>query len=65
MSKEEVKKVMMCPKCKHLSITTNKDGTSFCRYCGFHGPTKEFDTSLWSGTYYSDKIMKEKKGEEK
>ena len=31
-----------CPKCHHQTIVTNKDGTSFCRYCGHTDRKEEF-----------------------
>ncbi len=38
--------IMICPKCGHKSVTTNKDGSTFCRYCGYKGPTKEFQENI-------------------
>ena len=40
--KEETKIIMRCPECCHTSVTTNKDGTTFCRYCGYKGKVEEF-----------------------
>ncbi len=39
---EETRIIMRCPECCHTSVTTNKDGTTFCRYCGYRGKISEF-----------------------
>lgn len=40
--KREAKIIMRCPECTHTSVTSNKDGTTFCRYCGYKGQIGEF-----------------------
>lgn len=39
--------IMVCPKCTHMSVTTNKDGSTFCRYCGYKGKREEFKQEVY------------------
>jgi len=39
--------IMVCPKCTHMSVVTNKNGISVCKYCGYRGPKKEFQQEVY------------------
>ncbi len=34
---------MRCPRCNHCNIVTNRDGKSFCRYCGHTEKREDFE----------------------
>ena len=43
VSMKEPELKLRCPKCRSAEVRTNRNGTTWCRHCGYEAPRSEFE----------------------